>query len=139
MTFDNESHEYHEIKEVLNRTASIIHELNKNWWININTGEPLERNVGELLCLVHSEISEAMEGHRKGLLDDHLKDRPMIEVELADAMIRIFDIAAGIKVNDVNGERQMDIGGALVEKLVYNQNRQDHKIEQRLKANGKKY
>ena len=30
---------------------------NNGWWHDINTGEKLERNVAELLCLVHSEIS----------------------------------------------------------------------------------
>jgi len=68
------------------------------WWTDLNTGEPMhgwppKRNVGELLCLVHSEISEAMEGHRKGLPDDKLPHRSMLEVELADAVIRIFDMA----------------------------------------------
>lgn len=73
------------------------------WWTELltqrdmtSTGYPLvapNKNVGELLCLVHSEISEAMEGHRKGLMDDKLPHRPMLEVELADAVIRVFDMA----------------------------------------------
>lgn len=55
------------------------------WWHDLNTGEDMhgKRNVPELLCLIHSEISEAMEGHRKGLMDDKLPHRPMLEVELA--------------------------------------------------------
>lgn len=100
------------------------------WWHDLNTNEPLNRNVGELLCLIHSEISEAMEGHRKGLMDDKLPDRPMIEVELADAMIRICDLAGGLN---------LDLGGALVAKLAYNAKRADHKPENRKKEGGKKY
>ena len=110
--------------------SNIIHQLNKQWWVDINTGEPLQRNVGEMLCLVHSEISEAMEGHRKGLQDDKLPYRSMFEVELADAIIRILDIAGGMK---------LDLGGAIFEKLVYNTKREDHSIKHRKSDNGKKY
>lgn len=88
------------------------------------------REVGTMLCLIHSEISEAMEGFRKNLNDDHLKYRKMMEVELADAVIRIFDLA---------GAQGFDLGGALVEKLIYNTQREDHKLENRNKENGKKF
>lgn len=116
--------------DVINLLAQDVHRNNKKWWTNINTGEPLDRNVGEMLCLVHSEISEAMEGHRKGLQDDKLPHRSMIEVELADAIIRILDISAGLK---------LDIGGAYVEKMAYNQTRKDHSVEARLAPGGKAY
>lgn len=81
-----------------------------------------ERNVGELLALVHSEVSEALEAHRKDLNDSHLKHRKGIEVELADALIRILDMAAGL---------QMDIGNAMIEKLAFN--------AKRPQKHGKKY
>lgn len=103
------------------------------WWTNFVTGQRKtldEVNVAEKLCLIHSEISEAMEGHRKGLMDDKLPHRSMIEVELADAVIRIFDLA---------GFLGLDLGGAYVEKTAYNDARADHKPENRIKAGGKAY
>lgn len=83
----------------------------------------------EMLCLIHSEVSEALEGFRRNLMDDKLPHRPMVEVELADAVIRIFDMAEGLG---------LDIAGALVEKMNYNDKREDHKPENRAKENGKK-
>lgn len=88
------------------------------------------REIGTMLMLIVSELAEAMEGDRKGLKDDHLPHRDMMEVELADAVIRIFDLS---------GKMGFDLGGALVEKLIYNQNRADHKPENRQKEGGKKY
>lgn len=86
--------------------------------------------VAQKLCLIHSEVSEAMEGHRKGLADDKLPHRPMIEVELADAVIRIADLA---------GALGLDLGGAIAEKMEYNRKRPDHKPENRKADGGKKY
>lgn len=116
--------------EVLNMLAIDVHRLSERWWTDLHTGERIERNVGELLALVHSEISEALEGHRKGLPDDKLPHRAMFEVELADAVIRILDLAGGL---------ELDLGGAIMEKLAYNQKRADHTREGRLAAGGKKY
>ena len=114
----------------LNIVAKRIHSLNESWWRDPATGEPITRNVGELLMLCVSELSEAMEGHRKGLMDDKLPARPMIEVELADCLIRIFDLGAGLG---------LDLGGALMDKLRYNIDRADHQPGNRLKEGGKKY
>ncbi len=112
------------------------------WWNDLLTGkdqtcryripmpEATPRNIGELLCLIHSEISEAMEGARKGLMDDKLPHRPMLEVELADAMIRIFDMAGGFN---------LDVAGAIAEKLAYNAKRADHRIENRKAEGGKAF
>lgn len=120
--------------------ASVVHltrvchvaSRDAGWWTGKN-GERLQDNplmFSNKLCLIHSEISEAMEGDRKGLPDDKLPHRSMREVELADALIRIFDLA---------GAYQMDLAGALVEKMAFNAQRADHKPENRVKAGGKSY
>lgn len=77
----------------LNDFATEVHRDNQHWWHDPATGEKLDRNMGEMLMLVVSELAEAMEGERKGLMDDHLPTRKMAEVEMADAYIRLLDIA----------------------------------------------
>lgn len=81
----------------LNAFAEEVHADNvrAGWWTDLHTGESLvgKRNAGELLCLVHSEISEAWHGRQNSLMDDKLPHRAMEEVEFADVLIRIFDIA----------------------------------------------
>jgi NTP pyrophosphatase (non-canonical NTP hydrolase) len=89
-----------------------------------------ERNKAEMIALMHSELSEALEGLRKSLMDDHLPHRMMVEVELADTLIRIFDFAGGYG---------LDLGGALIEKLEYNAQRADHKLEARKAEGGKAF
>lgn len=86
--------------------------------------------VAEKLMLVVSEVAEAMEGHRKNLRDDKLPNRSMLEVELADAVIRIADLA---------GALDLDLGGAIASKLAYNLTRPDHRPEARAAAGGKAY
>lgn len=88
------------------------------------------REAGTDCALIHSEISEAMEGFRKGMNDDHLPERPQAEVEFADAVIRIADTC---------GKYGFDLGGALAEKFAYNQSRADHKLENRSKEGGKQF
>lgn len=90
----------------------------------------MKRNKGELLMLIVSEIAEAMEGERKDLMDDKLPHRKMAEVELADAMIRIFDYA------DAFG---YDLHGAFEEKMKFNATREDHTHEARKIAGGKQF
>jgi NTP pyrophosphatase (non-canonical NTP hydrolase) len=114
----------------LNDYADDVHAANIKWWTNIHTGEPRPRNFGELIALCHSELSEALEGNRKELMDTHLPHRRMDEVELADCIIRILDVCAGFG---------LDIEGAYQEKMEYNVHRADHKIENRLLPGGKKY
>ena len=82
------------------------------------------------LALVHSELSEALEAHRKGLKDDKLPQYDGIAVELADALIRIFDLAGFLGI---------PLGTIMAEKEAFNAKREDHKVENRAKTGGKKY
>jgi NTP pyrophosphatase (non-canonical NTP hydrolase) len=115
----------------LDMFCKAVHEQNvvAGWWTDPATGERKERNRGELLMLVVTELAEAMEGVRKGKQDDHLPHRLAEEVEIADALIRIFDYC---------GAYNFDIAGAVHEKWLYNQKRADHKMENRQKEGGKK-
>lgn len=100
------------------------------WYKDPQTGERIQRNVGEMLALIHSEVSETLEGVRKGQPDKHLPHRSSEEVELADTVIRILDYA---------GHRGLDLSGAVREKIAYNQRRADHKPEARAAAGGKAF
>jgi len=100
------------------------------WWNDPHTGEYVQRNIGELLMLAVSELAEAMEGHRKGLPDDKLPHRSMFACELADTLIRIYDLA---------GEYAPELPEIMAEKLAYNSVREDHKPHVRAKEGGKKY
>lgn len=114
----------------LNEYATVCHNANKKWWTDLETGEPIARNTGELFMLIVSEIAEAMEGVRKNLPDDKLPHRRAVEVELVDALIRIFDYA---------GAHDLNLQGAFDEKMKYNANREDHTIEHRKGEHGKKF
>lgn len=120
--------------DVINAFCAEVHADNvkAGWWTNHKTGESIldTRNVPEMLMLIVSEIAEGMEGYRKDLMDDKLPHRKMLEVELADAVIRIADLA---------GARGYDLGGAIAEKRVFNAHREDHKIESRNKIGGKAF
>jgi len=87
------------------------------------------KTFGESIALIHSELSEALEAYNKDLMDHHLPHRKGVEVELADAIYRIFLLAA---------KEGYDIASALAEKKLYNQTREDHKPENRAKQGGKK-
>ncbi len=114
----------------LNELSTLCRKEADKWYHNPLTGERIFLNKGERHMLIVSEISEAFEGERKNLMDSHLPNRRSVEVEFADALIRIFDYA---------GEYNLDLGGALLEKLEYNRKREDHTHTARLGANGKKF
>lgn len=99
------------------------------WYHDPATGLPIERNFGEVVALMHSELSEALEADRKGLNDDELPHRDGREVEFADCIIRILDTAEALG---------LDVAGAVIEKNRFNRQRADHKLENRA-AGGKRY
>ena len=74
--------ELKQLVELQNR----IHKQNVEvgWWDN-------PRPYSTFVCLFHSELSEALEGDRKNLKDDHLPQYDMYWVELADFVIRCLD------------------------------------------------
>lgn len=114
----------------LNDYAAECRQAADRWYYHPVTGERLTMNKGERLMLIVSELSEAMEGERKNLMDDKLPHRRMAEVELADALIRIFDYA---------GEEGYDLEGAYREKLAFNATRPDHANAARAAAGGKQW
>lgn len=175
-----------------------IHKSNveAGWWTDINTGKKLDRNVGEMLALIHSELNEALVGFLHLEADDHLPNYPCWQVELADTCIRTFDLLGGLfsevepegfisypldfpqlfptrteriaylhlivtealeayrksnwpktkfhlwQLLDGCFELATDEGISLLPVIIakwdYNKSRADHKIENRLKAGGKK-
>lgn len=116
----------------LTELSKVVHEANSKWWQDVDTGQPVKRNKGELLALIHSEISEALEGERKNLMDDKLPQYPMAVVEIVDAFIRGLDYLAGFYPD-------VDVQAVFDAKMAYNARRQDHTHEARRIAGGKQF
>lgn len=83
-----------------------------------------ERNFGACVALMHSELSEALEADRKGLMDDHIPELDGRAVEFADCIIRIMATAHAL---------DLDVAGALIAKNRYNRSRIDHNETTRTK------
>lgn len=98
---------------IINGVCSLCrrsHEIakSKGWW-----DEP--RSDGELIALMHSELSEAMEGLRHGdPPSEHIPDFSAVEEEMADTVIRVADYCQ---------QRGFDLAGAIIEKMKYNAER----------------
>ncbi len=58
-----------------------------------------KRSVPELICLIHSEASEALEGYRNGVKDG---EKGCLAEELADVVIRVFDMAEAYDIDIIN-------------------------------------
>lgn len=91
---------------------NLIDDVHRNarehgWWDQ-------ERNVAEAIALMHSELSEALEAARKGFPADDKVLFDNFTVELADCIIRIFDLAGGMELQLVE---------AILAKHKYNQSR----------------
>ncbi len=65
------------------------------------------REMGTILALIHSEVSEALEADRKG-------DKENFVEELADVCIRVFDLC---------GAHGIDLESAIIHKMAYNRTR----------------
>lgn len=85
--------------------------IDKGWY-----DEP--RAFGESIALMHSELSEALEDYRdgKGFTEIWFEgDKPCgIPTELADTIIRIFDLC---------GHLEIDLEAAILQKMAYNATR----------------
>lgn len=75
-----------------------VHERNvkAGWWTNIETGEPLKRNVGEMFMLMVTEIAEAFDAYADMKADDKLPHQPGVGVEIGDLLIRAADFCGGM-------------------------------------------
>ncbi len=91
--------------------SSQVHETakSKGWW-------DADRNNGEALCLIHSEVSEALEALRVGNPpDDKIPEFSGAEAELADVVIRIMDLSHA---------RGWNVGAAIIAKMEMNKGRE---------------
>lgn len=114
--------------EVLDAMCLRIHEGNvaAGWWDQKDNILVVPTKI----ALIISECVEALEGYRKDLMDDKLEAEAMVGVELADVLIRVFDLCGYLDVK---------VGTLLAKKAAYNATRADHKSENRAKARGKKF
>ena len=88
--------------KTVNELSALCHSIakEKGFWDE-------ERNIGEALMLVVTELAEAMEAHR-------VEDDENFKEEIADVFIRLFDLCGGLGI---------DIEEQIVKKAEKNKNR----------------
>lgn len=86
------------------------HQINvaNGWWEE-------KRNDGEMIALMHSELSEALEYLRHGNpKSDHIPIYSGVAEEMADVVIRVMDFCEG---------RDIDLESVVLAKLDFNATR----------------
>lgn len=107
-------------KETFGVLCSVVHKsaCDKGFWReDIGSNKPDTQECAVKSALIHGEVSEFVEAIRKPqmLPDKHLKNRANYEVELADIVIRVMDLAEALRV---------DLAGAILEKIQFNKTRE---------------
>jgi NTP pyrophosphatase (non-canonical NTP hydrolase) len=100
-------------------TPTIINDLVKSAHLNAIDKDfwTVDQNIGNKIALIHSELSEFFEGYRRDTgfqPDEHCKEFTNMSIELADTVIRIFDLA---------GWLDLPLGDAILAKMEYNKTR----------------
>lgn len=115
--------------QVLHAIQTGVHTtaVSKGWWSDIDriyqhlSDYPSDQirmrlmTIMEKMMLAVSELGEGVEGLRLLLKDDKLTEYDSIEIEIADTVIRLFDLAEYF---------QLRLPEAIIDKMDYNKARE---------------